>query len=86
MVRSIENEDPPPVSVASPMRCPAAFNPAMSNRPDPMKVFDVGQWIRLASDLAQAVFFARFQMDGVAVKPAPAQKAMHFISIKIIAG
>jgi hypothetical protein len=48
MVRSMEKDDPPPVSVASPMRCPARVSPPMSNRPEPMKVLDVGQWIRLA--------------------------------------
>ncbi len=48
MVRNIENDDPPPVSVASPMRWPSFISPSMSNRPEPMKVLEVGQWIRLA--------------------------------------
>jgi hypothetical protein len=47
MVRSMEKDDPPPVSVASPTRSCVAS--PMSNRPEPMKVFEVGQWIRLAS-------------------------------------
>ena len=41
MVRSMENEDPPPVSVASPIRSCGASD--ILNNPDPMKVFDVGQ-------------------------------------------
>ena len=60
MVRSMEKDDPPPVSVARPMRCPSAFSPAMSNRPDPMKVLEVGQWIRLAPDS-----FSRARSRGV---------------------
>ena len=52
MVRSMENDEPPPVSVASPTRSPARFNPSMSKRPEPMKVFEVGQWTRLASTSA----------------------------------
>jgi hypothetical protein len=48
IVRSIENDDPPPVSVASPTRRPRAASP-MSKRPDPMKVFEVGQCTTEAS-------------------------------------
>jgi hypothetical protein len=55
MVRSIENDEPPPVSVASPIRCPAFINPSMSKSPEPMKVLEVGQWTRLAPDLFQPV-------------------------------
>ena len=48
IVRSIEKDDPPPVSVARPIRCPARDSPSMSKRPEPMKVFEVGQCTRLA--------------------------------------
>ena len=48
MVRSIEKDEPPPVSVARPTRWPSATRAAMSNSPEPMKVFEVGQWISAA--------------------------------------
>ena len=35
--------DPPPVSVANPTGTPRVESPAMSNRPEPINVFEVGQ-------------------------------------------
>ncbi len=32
------------MSVASPTRTPSAIRPATSQSPEPMKVFEVGQW------------------------------------------
>ena len=54
IVRSMENDDPPPVSVANPTRR-LCVSP-MSNRPDPMKVFDVGQCTTLAPASASRAF------------------------------
>ena len=56
MVRSIEKDEPPPVSVARPVRMPTAVMPAMSNSPEPMKVLEVGQWTRAAPDSAMRAF------------------------------
>ena len=50
----------------------------MSNSPEPINVFEVGQWISAASDFAQPVALARFQMDGVAIEPGCAPSRPNF--------
>jgi hypothetical protein len=83
MVRSIEKEDPPPVSVASPTRR-RARNP-MSKRPEPMKVLEVGQWTSGRADLRQAVDLARLQVDGVAIEAVRTQQPVRLVGVEVVA-
>jgi hypothetical protein len=50
-----------------------------------MKVFEVGQWIRLAPASRHAVLFAVGQVDRVAVERALAQQPLRLVGVEIVA-
>jgi hypothetical protein len=66
MVRSIEKDDPPPVSVASPTRSRAAEPHVEKPRAD--EGVGRGAMDQGRADLRQPVDLARLKVDGVAIE------------------
>jgi hypothetical protein len=85
MVRSIEKDEPPPVSVASPIRS-LGSEPAHVEEPRA----DEGVGGRAVDEAAptsrQAVDLARLEVDGVAVEAVWPEKPVRLVGVEVVAG